>query len=59
MSQHVCPSKGCNKGVTEFPLTYLVTRIQALLEHAYWRVLSQNTFATITIIPRAPPAGLW
>ena len=29
MSQHVCPSKGCNKGVTEFPLTYSVTRIQA------------------------------
>ena len=29
MLQHVYPSKGCNKGVTEFPLTYFVTRIQA------------------------------
>ena len=51
-SQHVCPSKCCNKGVTEFPLTCSVTRIHvytSILEHAYWQVLS---LSTITIIPR-------
>ena len=51
MSQHImCPSKSYNKGVTVSThiLSYQDTSIS---EHAYWRVLSQNTLSTITIIP--------
>ena len=52
MSQHVCPSKGVFTHILGYQDT-------SILEHAYWRVLSQNTLSTITIIPRATPSGLW